>query len=232
MEFIEGKLLVSDEIYNQLLKKILSGYWGVGEKLPSEKQLCDMFSASRVSVRAALQKLQANDLITTRQGVGSIIKAPQTQIAFAQYTKSDISEEFFKQFVEFRTMLEFKAVDLIIAQYDYTAISKVETALRAFAEHAHEGQAELDKYDYEFHMAIINHCGNEFIIKTMELYKDVFFHYIEEVHRLAPMPLEHLIADHQTMFDAIVKKRADVMQKIILEDMVLYQKMCFAEAKE
>ena len=49
VETISGKLLVSDEIYNKLLEKIMAGYWSAGERLPSEKQLCEMFSASRVS---------------------------------------------------------------------------------------------------------------------------------------------------------------------------------------
>ena len=79
MDYIEGKLLISDEIYNKILERISDGRWGVGQKLPSEKQLCEMFEASRVSVRAALHKLQANDLIITRQGVGSIVKAPKNR---------------------------------------------------------------------------------------------------------------------------------------------------------
>ena len=39
VETISGKLLVSDEIYNKLLEKIMAGYWSAGERLPSEKQL-------------------------------------------------------------------------------------------------------------------------------------------------------------------------------------------------
>ncbi len=227
LDYIEGKLLISDEIYNKLLEKILSGYWPVGERLPSEKQLCEMFSASRVSVRAALQKLQANDLIVTRQGVGSVIKAPSHDFEASSFTKSNLSEESFKQFIEFRAMLEFKAVDLIVAQYDRTAIAKIKEALEAFEINAVKGPKESDEYDYLFHMTVINNCGNDFLIKTMDTFKDEFFHYVEEVHRLAPLPFSYLLTSHKAMVDALVQRRADIWKKIILEDAVLYQKYCF-----
>ena len=130
MDYIEGKLLISDEIYNKILERISDGRWGVGQKLPSEKQLCEMFEASRVSVRAALHKLQANDLIITRQGVGSIVKAPKNRQDVIPYEKSDISEEAFIQFTEFRKAIEFKAVDLLIANLNEERIAAVTAAMR------------------------------------------------------------------------------------------------------
>ena len=39
------------QIYNQLHDAIVSGKYRVGDKLPSEKELCTMFNVSRVPVR-------------------------------------------------------------------------------------------------------------------------------------------------------------------------------------
>lgn len=227
MEYIEGKLLISDEIYNKLLTKISEGRWGVGEKIPSEKQLCEMFGASRVSVRAALHKLQANDLIVTRQGVGSIVKVPGNGLRTYTYEKSDISVEVFQQFTEFRTALEFKALDLLVANYSEDQIAPVRAAMRALEESKDKGDAEVDRCDYLFHMAIINSCGNEFIKAAMDVYKDFFLHYVEEVHRLAPVPPEALIRDHQEMLRAIESRKPSGMQTILLEDLLIYQKRIF-----
>lgn len=232
MEYIAGRLLVSDEIYNRLLEKILTGCWAAGERLPSEKQLCELFGASRVSVRAALQKLQANDLIVTRQGVGSIIKVPDDRLQNDPFAKSDISESTFKQFLEFRTMLEFKAVDLIVDQYNQEALTRIKEALLEFEENAPKGQKELDLYDYQFHMTVIHNCGNEFIIRTMDTFKEAFFHYVEEVHRMAPLSVEYLLETHRAMVDALIQRRPDVWRKIILEDAVLYQKLGFKDGAD
>ena len=216
METISGKLLVSDEIYNKLLEKIMAGYWSAGERLPSEKQLCEMFSASRVSVRAALQRLQANGLILTRQGLGSIIQEPHNDVKLLPFTQSDMPQQSFEEFAEFRAMLEFKAVDLIAARHDPAALRQIWQALLDFEKYGPQSQKD----------------GNEFIIQTIDTYKDVFYHYVEEVHHLAPQPYSYLASSHRAMVEALEQRRSDVWKKLILEDMVVYQKLCFKGSRE
>jgi len=46
----------------------------VGEKLPSEHELCTMFGVSRTSVRAALQTLRSKGVVGTVQGLGSFVQ--------------------------------------------------------------------------------------------------------------------------------------------------------------
>ena len=232
MENISGKLLVSDEIYNKLLEKIMAGYWSAGERLPSEKQLCEMFSASRVSVRAALQRLQANGLILTRQGLGSIIQEPHNDVKLLPFTQSDMSQQSFEEFAEFRAMLEFKAVDLIAARHDPAALQQIWQALLDFEKYGPLSQKDLDFYDYQFHMTAIANCGNEFIIQAMNTFKDAFYHYVEEVHHLAPQPYSYLASSHRAMVEALEQRRSDVWKKLILEDMVVYQKLCFKGSRE
>ncbi|MCI8573748.1 MAG: FadR family transcriptional regulator [Oscillibacter sp.] len=229
MDYIEGKLLISDEIYNKILERISDGRWGVGQKLPSEKQLCEMFEASRVSVRAALHKLQANDLIITRQGVGSIVKAPKNRQDVIPYEKSDISEEAFIQFTEFRKAIEFKAVDLLIANLNEERIAAVTAAMRDLETRGPESAENLDLYDFQFHMAIINHCGNQFISGAMEPYQDFFLHYVQEVHRMAPVPSESLLQDHRNMLRSILEGKPNLMRRILLEDILMSQKTMFRD---
>lgn len=229
MDFIEGKLLISDEIYNKILERISDGRWDVGQKLPSEKQLCEMFGASRVSVRAALHKLQANDLIITRQGVGSIVKAPKDHKSYSLNEKSDISEDVFIQFTEFRKTIEFKAVDLLIANFHEKRIAAVVAAMQDLEAKGRQSSRDLDLYDYLFHMAIIQNCGNEFVSRAMEPYEDFFLHYVQEVHRLAPAPTEKLIQDHRDMLHSILEAQPNVMRRILLEDILIYQKRMFKD---
>ena len=57
--------LLTDEVYNILLNKITEKEWKVGDKLPSENKLCEQFHVSRISIRTAIQKLQAQNLVVT-----------------------------------------------------------------------------------------------------------------------------------------------------------------------
>ena len=53
------KEMLTDQIYSTLKEMILSGQWPEGYRLPSEPELAAQFGVSRMSLRMALQKLQA-----------------------------------------------------------------------------------------------------------------------------------------------------------------------------
>ena len=101
-----------------------------------------------------------------------------------------------------------------------------------FEKYGPQSQKDLDFYDYQFHMTAIASCGNEFIIQTMNTFKDAFYHYVEEVHHLAPQPYSYLASSHRAMVEALEQRRSDVWKKLILEDMVVYQKLCFKGSRE
>ncbi|HYG91275.1 MAG TPA: GntR family transcriptional regulator [Azospirillum sp.] len=65
------------EILAALRADIVSGRIGLGERLPTEQELCLRFRASRYTVREALRRLQALGLIVRRQGSGSVVAATQ-----------------------------------------------------------------------------------------------------------------------------------------------------------
>lgn len=54
----------------ELISRIIAGEYPPGSRLPSEAALCAMFQVSRSSVREALGRLSALELITTRRGAG------------------------------------------------------------------------------------------------------------------------------------------------------------------
>lgn len=62
------QLKASDEIFNQLKDAIITGKYKAGDKLPSEKELTEMFQASRTAVREALKMLDATSFLIKRQG--------------------------------------------------------------------------------------------------------------------------------------------------------------------
>jgi GntR family transcriptional regulator len=53
--------------------RIKSEAWRPGQKLPTEKQLCDRLGVSRTVVRQALNAIASQDLITTYKGRGSFV---------------------------------------------------------------------------------------------------------------------------------------------------------------
>ena len=56
-------------------QKIKNNAWKPGQKLPSEKNLCDHFNVSRTVVRQTLSELASDNLIETIKGKGSFVSA-------------------------------------------------------------------------------------------------------------------------------------------------------------
>ncbi len=72
---------LADILYEQILEQITSGIFGEGDRLPSENEICKAFEVSRPVVREALMRLQADGVLTSRQGVGTFVKhRPQPQL--------------------------------------------------------------------------------------------------------------------------------------------------------
>ncbi len=56
----------------------------MGKSLPTEKQLCKQFSASRHTVREALRQLSQTGMITRKQGSGTQVQASEPRLSFIQ----------------------------------------------------------------------------------------------------------------------------------------------------
>ncbi|CAN5218732.1 phosphonate metabolism transcriptional regulator PhnF [soil metagenome] len=67
-----------------LTDAILRGEYGVGSTLPSEPELTVRYGVSRHTVRSALRSLQDLGLVTSQQGVGSIVRAQRPAARYTQ----------------------------------------------------------------------------------------------------------------------------------------------------
>lgn len=65
--------IVHEDVASELLRVIEHGGWKPGFKLPSERELAERFHCARMTVRRALQELEAQGLIVRKQGSGSYV---------------------------------------------------------------------------------------------------------------------------------------------------------------
>ena len=76
---------MSPTAYNRvaaaLRDQILAGSWEGSNQLPTERELCEHFETSRITIRRALQILEEEQLVERHQGVGTFIKSnPERKI--------------------------------------------------------------------------------------------------------------------------------------------------------
>jgi GntR family transcriptional regulator len=63
-----------DRLYNHLREKIISGEYPGGMKLPSERELCEGYGVSRITIRHALRLLEDQGLIERTPGRGTFVR--------------------------------------------------------------------------------------------------------------------------------------------------------------
>ena len=62
------------QIFDELQRRIVSGQYAPGQKLPSENSLVELFDASRITVGRAVRDLQQEGLVERRAGSGTYVK--------------------------------------------------------------------------------------------------------------------------------------------------------------
>lgn len=77
------KMTLYDQIKDDLLAKIKDGTYSVGETIPSEVQLCDMYGVSRSTIRQAMQSLVSEGYLEKRRRRGTVVTLPKVDQAFA-----------------------------------------------------------------------------------------------------------------------------------------------------
>ena len=64
------------QILQSIRQALASGYWRVGQRMPTERQLADEFACAVGTISGVLSILEADGLVTRVQGSGTFVKRP------------------------------------------------------------------------------------------------------------------------------------------------------------
>ena len=70
---------LSQQLMNRLKDDISAGVYPAGARIPSEQQLCESYSVSRVTVRKAILDLVQEGLLVRKQGKGTFVAGQRLQ---------------------------------------------------------------------------------------------------------------------------------------------------------
>jgi GntR family transcriptional regulator len=105
------------QVVRALKDEIVSGVHPVGSQLPTEEELCERFSVSRYTVREALRRLREDNLVSSRQGAGTVVVPPRPSESFVHEVMS------INDLVAFATGVRFAidTIEMVVADDELAA---------------------------------------------------------------------------------------------------------------
>jgi len=205
---------LSRQIAQQLEALITQGKIAVGDKLPTESQLCEMFGVSRTAVREAIAHLKSMGLVETRRGIGTRVLRSAPESAFPVRRISATTVEDILHVLELRITLDAQAAALAAERHTAADIEALEAAHAEFLA-ACEAGSQARHEDYVFHRAIVEATHNPFFAS---LYEQLNEGAIPRTKLLAveldpatvTYYLERVAHEHAEILEAVISGQSDV----------------------
>uniref|UniRef100_UPI001CCB2A74 GntR family transcriptional regulator n=6 Tax=Enterococcus TaxID=1350 RepID=UPI001CCB2A74 len=105
-------------IYEDLKYKIQHGEYKENEKIPSENQLCNLYSSSRATVRKAIELLAIFGFVDRSQGKQTIVSSKKN------WNKRFLTEEEYKKLVLFN-LKSTELNEIIALSEKYSVLKKL-----------------------------------------------------------------------------------------------------------
>ena len=148
----------AEHVRKQLESALRRGDYEPGDRLPSERELGEMFGVSRVSVREAVSALKAVGLINVQQGRGSFVSAPPPESyagSFSRWLEAHRGEVM--ELLAVRGALDELAAGYAAEHAGPRELKAVKAAHAAFAKAARNPGVDVDtleQLDIAFHESL------------------------------------------------------------------------------
>lgn len=200
---------ISEWVAQQLLDRIARGELVPGERLPGERQLAEQLHVSRVSVRAALQKLKTQGFLTAVQGGGTRVVSSAGVMDGALTAMVRSTHQNLCDLVEIRMALESWAARRAAERATQEQIDTISRILAAMSETNRDGGRAAD--DMDFHVAVAQASGSPVYLHLLSTIRDILGNMVEMKHT-EPFMENHealMIEHHRAIHQAIARRDPD-----------------------
>lgn len=201
----------SEQVYQQMKHLIDTQVWAPGYRIPSENKLAGQFGVSRMTVRAATQKLKVLGLLNVRSGSGSYVEYPSLA-AYIGEQDPGITAAALREIYELRYYLEQAAVELAIKNASDEDISKLKSILDRLVDAAINHPEDFRKYDLDFHRYIYVLSNNQLLLTMFNMIEPLFVSQMDKFDSRIPGDelVQGRIDFHARLYSGIASRDMDM----------------------
>ncbi len=222
---------LSDVVLDQLKHLLLKRNLKPGDKLPTEKELSELFGVGRPSIREAIRSLCMLGFLEIRRGDGIYVRKSNLHAYFNGIQESleimvrmepDILHELF----ELRKLLEPYAASQAAKNANDDDIAALRTAYQDLEMNISDSGSYVEMDDFGFHKAVA-HCSHNALLYHMINLMHALIRRLEYQKYAPPDMGAKFHTDHRMIFKSIVnhspKDAASAMRRHIRHGETLFR---------
>ncbi len=196
MQQLSSRSLLKDKAYEQLKSQIQDSIFVPGTFL-SERQLALELGMSKTPIKAALERLESEGLISV---------SPQQGIVVRELSVHEIADQF-----EIRLALESFVLRSVTGKITNEGITRIRKNLQQYQQAAREfDHAAAIKLDAEFHGIFCDCLGNQEIIRVMTHLREKMYRVIGHIYQQHEDRIESSWTEHTAVANAVIAGNADL----------------------
>jgi GntR family transcriptional regulator, transcriptional repressor for pyruvate dehydrogenase complex len=179
-----------------------------GDRLPGERDLCELLGVSRASVREALRSLQTRGVVSVRHGKGVFVASPaEAERAMQRFAR--LREVGMEELFAMREVLEVPAAGWAATaatdeqlQHLVVTFERLERAVLAGS-----SPGELQAMDALLHLQIAEYASNRFLAMTQTVLQEMLARSMDTTLAIAGRPARS-ITEHAGIIEALLARDA------------------------
>jgi GntR family transcriptional repressor for pyruvate dehydrogenase complex len=210
---------ISEIIVDQIRLLMRQGQLKPGDRLPPERDLCERFGVSRVTVREALRMLESSGLVEIRVGArgGAFVTAPSSDrvgegladlLTLSVISAADVTEV--------RMILEAGIVPLVCERATEEDLAELEAICQRSEAALAAGDCSMD-LSLEFHVRVAQATHNPAIAMLVESFRGPILMSLQQAQEAAPEMGGLGTREHEQFIEAVRHRDADTASKLMRE---------------
>lgn len=194
-----------DEIIDQIKQNIANGQLSKGDRLPSERQMEQIFGVSRTTIREAIKSLELMGLVECIQGDGNYIaKSMDNSLTQPLSLMFLLEHGTLAQVQQLRSAMELSTAKAAAKVIQPQQLQKLESICTEMEQNLPE--SELAQIDKRFHYEIAQIAGNPLIIVLLNAIESLIVEEIVDVRESMlqqPGSLDRIKSQHRDILNAL-----------------------------
>ncbi|MDO5530992.1 FadR/GntR family transcriptional regulator [Sutterella sp.] len=209
-----------DTLFRDIHKHILRQA-KAGGRIDTEAEIAERFNVTRYKVRKALSVLSQMGIVDRAPKRGMTVNAMGPKHLSSQIqVQMDIANFDIREFIEARLLIEVNIIPLCVRRMTPALLGRLDDAICRIEANAGNTR-EADRWDREFHLILLESCGN----RVLQVFSAALITYFEKTTSNLPQ-------NDPAFFMAIARQERELLRAIQRGDEELARDLLSKHLKE